>query len=934
MEETRPRKRFFNFTPARLSRLLTSFLLLAGLLMPLMFAFGAQSALGAALLEGTVILCVFSVLGSFRHGRILLLLAVLAAAGTQLLLPRLGFFGSSLQAVRAIALYFRDVESAAPMFAREIGLLLGAVLPVAAYLFSSRVSGFLPATILMAMMLFVLCSLGQMRYIWYSAPAFVALLLLISQVSHESTNILEVLPMAAVVVALAMLLLPAGKTVIEPLYEKAMDLKQRITDYLFFTDEREIFTIGQYGYYPLLESENRMGGDAEPNGSAVMMVKTDKKALLRGISKDYYNGATWENTYDMTRYLYVNRRAASLRREAFAEDLPSDAAKRLSHALDEKAVSVQIEGGAASTLFVPVGLRSFSASGSLVAYFNERGELFTTHDLTQGERYTAFAPVTEGGESDLTALMSALPASARSRDERFYERHLQVPDHIEQKLRDDARDIVSGCGSDYEKACAILRHLKRYYSYTLTPGPGSGTQDFVTNFLYVTRSGYCVHFASAMTLLCRLADVPARYVEGFLCNPAADGIAYVTGKNAHAWCEVWIEGFGWVPFDATPAQKDDDPEPPPQNEPEPTPTPTPPPPEDEDDTPPEPTPTPDPDAAPPQDADDPPPDETPPEDKPPFPWWILLILLAAALIAARLIQTRPAAVAAKETTHAGSVMVCGSALAALAALRGVKPRPSDTPLRFARRVDRAKIMPESVLPVWRAMAAANYGRADLTEQDAKDAQALLTRCLKAQKPLTRLRFTLKNALSRHPFRALETDYDYAAPEVRYDYALAAERLKAAGANTSRRRKKKRQAEPKPLSKAERLAREKRFARPEGEPKPELPPEPVPAEGNAAESILPDFTAVPENAAPAGTAPAGENTLPDFTAVPDDPAAAFAAESDMDALEAEIRRAEEETPPMAAPEAADAGSETMIPETNLPDGESDASPARRRRRGRN
>jgi hypothetical protein len=47
--------------------------------------------------------------------------------------------------------------------------------------------------------------------------------------------------------------------------------------------------------------------------------------------------------------------------------------------------------------------------------------------------------------------------------------------------------------------------------------------------------------------------VPARYVVGYLPGtPTAPGTFEVTGSAAHAWVEVWFDGFGWVRFDPTP----------------------------------------------------------------------------------------------------------------------------------------------------------------------------------------------------------------------------------------------------------------------------------------------------------------------------------------------------------------------------------------------
>ncbi|GAA2174329.1 hypothetical protein GCM10009846_19860 [Agrococcus versicolor] len=69
------------------------------------------------------------------------------------------------------------------------------------------------------------------------------------------------------------------------------------------------------------------------------------------------------------------------------------------------------------------------------------------------------------------------------------------------------------------------------------------------------RSGYCVHYASSMAILARAAGIPARVSIGFLpgTDPEADGTFTVTTNDMHAWAELWFDGYGWVPFDTTPA---------------------------------------------------------------------------------------------------------------------------------------------------------------------------------------------------------------------------------------------------------------------------------------------------------------------------------------------------------------------------------------------
>lgn len=104
------------------------------------------------------------------------------------------------------------------------------------YTFSARGVGYIPATAMVVMVLFGLWSMGKQGFLWYAAPALVALLLLIAQSSHEKSNLFQVLPMAAMLVALGLLIAPGQNVVLGPLHEVAMNLKQTITDYLFFTE--------------------------------------------------------------------------------------------------------------------------------------------------------------------------------------------------------------------------------------------------------------------------------------------------------------------------------------------------------------------------------------------------------------------------------------------------------------------------------------------------------------------------------------------------------------------------------------------------------------------------------------------------------------------------------------------------------------------------
>ena len=95
--------------------------------------------------------------------------------------------------------------------------------------------------------------------------------------------------------------------------------------------------------------------------------------------------------------------------------------------------------------------------------------------------------------------------------------------------------------------------------YSSTPAVTPEGEDFALFFLTHTRRGYCIHFATAATLMLRALDVPARFTSGFLVAIMPDDVnrpVEVTDRFAHAWVEVFLEDFGWASIEVTPASED------------------------------------------------------------------------------------------------------------------------------------------------------------------------------------------------------------------------------------------------------------------------------------------------------------------------------------------------------------------------------------------
>ena len=195
-----------------------------------------------------------------------------------------------------------------------------------------------------------------------------------------------------------------------------------------------------------------------------------------------------------------------------------------------------------SSLFVTGRLASFDMSLDTAVYYNSIGELFLSRRVQAGDRYS-FTGWQAGPE--LRAAVAA--AQADGGDAEALEACLQLPEGIEPGVYELVASLTAVCENDYDRAAAIAEWLSENCAYVLDPVYPDAQRDFVSQFVLETREGYCSYFASAMAVMCRIAGVPARYVEGYAV-PAGEGVV-VTGENAHAWAEVYFDGIGWVALD-------------------------------------------------------------------------------------------------------------------------------------------------------------------------------------------------------------------------------------------------------------------------------------------------------------------------------------------------------------------------------------------------
>lgn len=118
-------------------------------------------------------------------------------------------------------------------------------------------------------------------------------------------------------------------------------------------------------------------------------------------------------------------------------------------------------------------------------------------------------------------------------------------------LADAVLARMGGSPSPKEVANELADFVSRRYAYRL-PGE-EGAAGTLHEFLTTDAGGHCEFFASALAIMLRVKDVPARVVTGYRANRWNGTTLEVTNLDAHAWVEAYLEGSGWVSFDPTPA---------------------------------------------------------------------------------------------------------------------------------------------------------------------------------------------------------------------------------------------------------------------------------------------------------------------------------------------------------------------------------------------
>ncbi len=314
--------------------------------------------------------------------------------------------------------------------------------------------------------------------------------------------------------------------------------------------------------------DGRLGGGFDYDFSPMMTVSTSQRSYWRGESKASYTGEGWVD---------ADRRTGNneLQLPGKGEPLEETVDRSLAETVEVNQVVSMIREDPYPVLFGAAPMSKVNWVGSeeeairprSLAWFPMEWEMAWNNPETYPAAYSVTSTVTVLDEEGLKTVDAALP------DPSLHRLYTELPDTLPDRVRALAEQVSASGTSDYEKARLIEEYLRTNFVYNNKPDLTKLTgesNDFVDQFLFELMEGYCDYFSSAMAVMARSLDMPARWVKGFApgvlpteqygpgemldgedYNPSGAGMYTVRNSDAHSWVEIYFQGYGWISFEAT-----------------------------------------------------------------------------------------------------------------------------------------------------------------------------------------------------------------------------------------------------------------------------------------------------------------------------------------------------------------------------------------------
>ena len=274
------------------------------------------------------------------------------------------------------------------------------------------------------------------------------------------------------------------------------------------------------------EHDDQLGGAVKDNHAPVMTVDTADRHYYRLEVRDYYTSKGWRTE-----------------REKQIEDVP------VTQTGKDEEMTITFHR---TWPYVPVvyGMTSIKDGPSLKRlplyeqyFFEEANDWPEQMTYTYQQRIydETYLRTLDDESFDLTKDEQAM--------------YTQLPEQLPARLYDLAEQITKDAPTTYDRVRAIESYFTEAgYRYEKKDVPyPEKDEDYVDQFVFETKKGYCDNYSSSMVVLLRTLDIPARWAKGYASGTydSETGTTLITENDAHSWVEVYFPTLGWIPFEPT-----------------------------------------------------------------------------------------------------------------------------------------------------------------------------------------------------------------------------------------------------------------------------------------------------------------------------------------------------------------------------------------------
>jgi transglutaminase-like putative cysteine protease len=228
--------------------------------------------------------------------------------------------------------------------------------------------------------------------------------------------------------------------------------------------------------------------------------------------------------------------------EGDGETLPARSSEAVPN--EQQLVIAALDGPLVPVAPEPVSAAIISEDGGMSYVADSSALIKTENDLDEGDTFELTSAMPRFSADALRGTTSDDPPDAI---------FLALPDDLPPVIAQTAQQVTSAASTTFDRMVVLQDWFRTSFTYD-TDIPDGHDSSAIVNFLE-NRVGYCEQFSGTFAAMARALGVPARVAVGFTQGEIRDDGAYhVLGRNAHAWPEVWFDGYGWVPFEPTPGR--------------------------------------------------------------------------------------------------------------------------------------------------------------------------------------------------------------------------------------------------------------------------------------------------------------------------------------------------------------------------------------------